>query len=174
MKLIETTIDGKTVKSPYFLGTGSFAPREKFPTQERHSVVVIIKNPKTDEYLCVDAKTQDCKSFVMGGIETGETPEQAALREIQEETGYDDVEIDSVSDLTATNHFFAEYKNVNRYAYIKFVYGHLRTDRQSEVSQGEKTKQSALWILRAELLDFLNVEMCRWVVSEGVWDELCL
>lgn len=166
MKFIETVIDGKTIKSPHFLGTGSAAPRADFPTQERHSVVVIIKNLETDEYLCVDAKTQDCKSFVMGGVEAGETPEQAALREVQEETGYDDIEIDSVSDFTVTNHFFAAYKNLNRYAYLKFVYGHLRTDRRCEVPQKEKTKQSTLWVPHAELLDFLNVEMCRWAAEE--------
>lgn len=166
MKFIETVIDGRTVKSPHFLGTGSTAPRADFPTQERHSVVVIVQNSETDEYLCVDANTQDCKSFVMGGIEDGESPEQAALREAQEETGYDDIEIDSVSDFTVTNHFFAEYKNVNRYAYVKFVYGHLRSDRQREIPQEEKTKQSTLWVPRAQLLDFLNVEMCRWAAEE--------
>jgi 8-oxo-dGTP pyrophosphatase MutT (NUDIX family) len=166
MKQIKMKIDGKIIRVPYFLGVDDEAPRDDFATEERHSVIAIIENRETGEYLCVDARKRACKSFVMGGIEDDETPEQAALREVTEETGYDDVKIDSVDKLPLINHFFAEYKEVNRYAYLKIVHGHLKTDSRQVVSTEEQIKQTTRWISRDDLLNFLDVEMCRWAARK--------
>lgn len=77
--------------APYFLGKKEETPNPDYKTEKRHSVVAIIRNTESDTYLCEDAKGRSCKSFIMGGIEDGEAPEKAAIREVVEETGYCDV-----------------------------------------------------------------------------------
>lgn len=56
-----------------------------------HAVVVIVMNETNDKILIVRQYRQplgrDMLQFVMGGVDTGETPLQAAKREVLEETG---------------------------------------------------------------------------------------
>lgn len=149
----------KQVVAPYFYGQAEEKPRPNIKTQIRHSVVSIIKYSSEDKYLCEDAKGRNCKSFVMGGIENNETPIQAAIRETYEETGYKDLTIDFVSNFKVINHFYAGYKGVNRYAYLNFVYGHLNSDTNEEISNEEKNKHTIKWINKDELKDFINIDL---------------
>ena len=79
----------KQVVAPYFKGIGEESLNPSVETKFRTSVIAVIKNEEDDTYLCVDALKRNCKSFVLGGIEKGETPEEAAVREVKEETGLD-------------------------------------------------------------------------------------
>jgi 8-oxo-dGTP pyrophosphatase MutT (NUDIX family) len=155
---IKNNMSLKQVVFPYFHRTGEQAPRDDKPTQKRHSIVAIIRNPKTNEYLCEDAKGRDCKSFIMGGIEDGESIEEAALREIKEETGYEDVSIDRISDISIINHFYAAYKNVNRFARLEFVFGELNSDLHNSISQEEQEKHNLVWIKKEDLKNFINID----------------
>ncbi len=58
---------------------------------ERRVVNAVIKHPTEDKYLCVHNKKFNWINFVMGGIEGDETPIEAAIREVVEETGYTDI-----------------------------------------------------------------------------------
>ena len=149
----------KQVVAPYFYGKGEETPRENKETQRRYSVVGVIKHHQDDQYLCEDAKGRNCKSFVMGGIEENETPEEACIREVYEETGYQDVEIDFVSNFVVVNHFYAGYKGVNRYAYLNFVYGHLTSDTHETITEEENAKHVVKWISKDDLKDFINIDL---------------
>lgn len=149
----------KQVVAPYFYGKGEEKPREDKETQIRYSVVGIIENNLNNTYLCEDAKGRNCKSFVMGGIEKDETPIEACLREVYEETGYKNIEIDYVSDFVVVNHFYAGYKGVNRYAYLNFVYGHLINDEHNEIADEENAKHIVKWIEKDKLNDFINIDL---------------
>ena len=147
----------KQVVAPYFKGTGEESINPNVETKFRTSVIAVIKNEEDNTYLCVDALKRNCKSFVLGGIEEGETPEKAAIREVKEETGYVDITIDRRSIFELHNHFYAEYKGVNRYAVLYIIFGTLNSKKKEKVSEEESNKQRAIWIKRKELNDFLTV-----------------
>lgn len=146
----------KQVVAPYFKGKDDEALNPNVETQYRTSVIAVIKN-KDNSYLCVDAKKRLCKSFVLGGIEDGETPEEAAIREVKEETGYTDVQINRRSIFVLHNHFYAKYKGVNRYAYLYTVFGNLNSEKRVELSKEEAEKQRTVWVKKADLKSFLTV-----------------
>lgn len=155
----------KQVIAPYFYGKGEEEPRKDKETQERHSIVAIIKNSDDDTYLCEDAKERNCKSFVMGGIEKGETVLEASLREIYEETGYKNVKIDTICNFKVVNHFYAGYKGVNRYAYLNIVYGSLINTEKEEITDLEKAKHNVVWIKKEKLKEFINIELNKYALD---------
>lgn len=147
----------KQVVAPYFKGTREESLNPNVETKFRTSVIAVIKNEEDNTYLCVDALKRNCKSFVLGGIEEGETPEEAAVREVREETGYMDITIKRKSIFELHNHFYAAYKGVNRYAILNVIFGTLNSKKKEKVSEDEFNKQKAIWIEKEYLKDFLTV-----------------
>ena len=147
----------KQVVAPYFKGIGEESINPNVETKFRTSVIAVIKNEEDNTYLCVDALKRNCKSFVLGGIEEGETPEEAAVREVKEETGYMDIIVKRKSIFELHNHFYAAYKGVNRYAILNVIFGTLNSKKKEKVSEDEFNKQIAIWIEKENLKDFLTV-----------------
>ena len=145
---------------PYFMGEGENHIKENVKTVKRHSVIAIIENKKEKEFLCEDMQNGKCRSFVQGGIEEGETIEQATRREILEETGYKDVTIEYISEIPVINHFFAAYKGINatnRFSKLEIVYGSLNSLEREEISEEEKLKQTVKWVSKNDLKSFINI-----------------
>lgn len=153
------------VVSPYFYGEGEEKIREDKPTQKRHSVIAVIKHPEKEEYLCLDCKKRNCKSFVLGGIEQGESVADAAIREIKEETGYTDVLIENQSDFKLINHFYAGYKGVNRYATLDIIFGTLKSETNIGIVPEENEKHTVKWIPKDDLKNFISVNNNQFVVD---------
>ncbi len=156
----------KQVVAPLFVGEGSQAIRADLPIQERHSVIAVVQHCQNpNQYLCVDSLHRVCRSFVLGGREGDETPEQAALREVAEETGYTDVHIDHVYHIMLLNHFYADYKGINRHATLHIVFGHLHSTQCQPLSAKEATEHTVKWIDLDDLPNFISVKNNQFVVD---------
>lgn len=148
----------KQVVAPYFAGYGNEKVKENMPVQRRKSVIAILSNMKKDKILCLDCKGRTTRSFILGGIEEGETPEEAAIRETREETGYIDVKINFTSNYRVIRHFYADYKGVNRYAYLNILFLSLNSEKREEMSENEKTKHIPIWIEKDKVRNFITID----------------
>ena len=95
---------------------------------------------------------------MLGGRENGETPAAAAVREVKEETGYTNLTVDSVYTIMLLNHFYADYKGVNRHATLHIVFCHLNSSQQQTISPKESNEHAVKWIDRPDLRNFLSVK----------------
>lgn len=127
------------------------------PTENRRVVSAIVRDPKNDNFLCMEWITTGWKSFASGGVDEGEDLVAAAKRELEEETGYKNVKfIKIISDPTFET-FYRPHKDSNVFGRFDYVLFDLENDEQSEISQEEKDMHNTLWLDKDKVADFLNL-----------------
>ena len=154
-------IEIRQVVAPLFVGEGKNKIRKDKKNTKRTVVDVIIKHWEKDEYFCLDwsKSKNDWKSFVVGGVKKGETEEEAALREAEEESGYQNMRVVKKIGGIAYSRFFAAHKDVNRRdikrscIYIELLDGSFIEPKEEEVKN-----HNGIWIKKEEVKDFLNIE----------------
>jgi len=159
-------INIKQVIAPLFVtDKGKDAIREDAKTVVRDSVFAIIKHWKEDKYFCLDWKKFGWKSLIIGGIDKGETAEEAVRREVKEESGYSDIR--SVIPVGFENHgnYYAEHKNENRYAKFKAFLIELKSDKREQVKEEHTKNHEGKWIDKSKVKDFLSLAN-----NNYVWD----
>ncbi len=82
--------------------------------ETRLSIVAIVRNPRTNEYLSINWGKLGGNLFIGGGREANEDIVETAKREIAEETGYRNLKLVAQTD-RIHHHYFAHSKNVARY-----------------------------------------------------------
>lgn len=129
----------------YYDEKGSYAPRAGIPFVQRNNIAAIIKFQKQYLFLSWKEVAYD-STLVTGGIENGEDQEGAVKREVEEETGYYDIESITPVDAINVSRFFVEHKNQNREAYYYPYLVVLRSLAQKEVAREEKKEHSWTWV----------------------------
>jgi len=145
-----------------FHGTGDSAVRPDKKMTNRKVVVLVMKHPTEEKYLCALKKKFDWLDFVMGGIEDDETIREAGEREWLEETGYDDYEIYGELPEVYYDNFYAAHKDVNRHIEVHTLYGKLKSLSQRERSEEEAEIADLVWVATEELAEKLHTDAHRW------------
>lgn len=146
------------------------AVRPELPFKERNAVVAIIKHWSEDKYLGLRWKKNGWQGFVVGGIENGENAQTAGLREIKEETGYQNIEY--VRDLGGIVHsqFYHMVKQENRFGHFKPMVFQLKNGEHVEISDEEKALHEIVWLTPEEFDRFVNKDDLRimWGRMRGI------
>lgn len=156
----------KQVIAPTFVTTsGKDTVRKDKKTEERNSIFAIVKHWREDKYFLLDWKKFGWKSFVIGGVDAGEKSEDAAIREVKEETGYADIK--KITEIGPETHgyYYAEHKDINRYAKFRAFLVELRSDKREKIEEEHTKNHEGVWIDKNSVNEFLNL-----LNNKYIWD----
>ncbi|HSW66061.1 MAG TPA: leucine--tRNA ligase [Bacillota bacterium] len=113
----------------------------------RRSIVAVVRNPQTNEYLSINWGNQGGNLFIGGGREENEDIVVAAKREVTEETGYKNLKLVAQTD-RIHHHYFAYSKNTARFIEAYGLLFDLVDDERTEqkLEADEQGKFSVEWI----------------------------
>ncbi len=138
--------------------------RLDLPFVERKAITAIVKHWSEDKYIGLVWKKVPWKTFITGGVEAGQSVEQAALTEINEETGYKNIKF--VKNLGRVNSkFFHVPKNENRFAHFDVLYLELKDGEKEEISENEKSNHEVVWVNKDEVKSFITPEAQKYMWS---------
>ncbi len=167
----ESLVKGSEVRvdedgvSCFFTVDGDDAYREGEKPGNREAVMAIVKHRAEDKFLMLKWRKVDWHTFITGGIEEGQTAEEAARAEVLEETGYKNLKL--VRKLSSVNSkFYHVPKQTNRTAHFQNFYFELENDEQVEVDEKEKNKHEVVWINRRDVEDLLTASGMKFIWRE--------
>ena len=149
-------------QEPLFIAEGVDAPRAGLPLVEREAITTLVRNPKTGKYLGLKWKEVDWETFITGGVEDGQTPEEAARAEIREESGYKNLRL--VLELPRCHsQFYHTPKKVNRFAHFHSFLFELIDEDQDPPTIDEQKKHECVWLDESEVAKFRLPEVHRFL-----------
>ncbi len=128
--------------------TGEPKEAEEF----RKSIVALIENKKTGEFLLLDwGEKFGGHLLIGGGLKDREDLVECARREVAEETGYKNLKYIGQTEIIH-HHYFAFSKNKQRYIEAVGIHFELDGDKmvQQELEEDEKSKFKVEWIPKEE------------------------
>ncbi len=149
----------KQVIAPFFIDEEN-KPIEGKTWSPRRNVHAIIKHPSEDTVIQLQWKEQPWKTFVIGGVEDGESYEDAVIREVKEETGFKNFKSIEKLGWEMEAHFYAAHKDVNRQSFPQFFVIQLKDLERDELSAEEAGKHEVVWV------PFSDITKTFWPVSE--------
>ncbi len=133
------------------------------PSKTRRNVHAVVRDPKTGLFLILRSQTFGWDTVVIGGIEEGESAEEAARREILEETGYTDLTYKGPLGGTVMAEYFAKHKDENRVSLTEGLYFELASD--AKVERTDPDVGEVLWVPAGEFVPgvMVNAELPLWL-----------
>ncbi|MFA7253519.1 MAG: class I tRNA ligase family protein [Patescibacteria group bacterium] len=124
---------------------------EKHENEEtRNTITAVVKRKSDGKFLLISWKGFGWYSTVVGGIELDETPEEAAEREVLEETGYKVNAIEKIGGITEA-HFYHDGKKIWRKRFDQPVFCELIDEKL--IQKAEIDKHAPLWLDGKEALE---------------------
>ncbi|MFA6197966.1 MAG: class I tRNA ligase family protein [Patescibacteria group bacterium] len=141
------------------------AVHEGEPYVKRNAVAAVIRNPKTDKYLCISWKTIRMHGLVTGGVEEGEDIVEAAKRETREETGYKNIRLVRDPQVAIHSLFYHRVKEQNRWARFQYLFFELENEERDPVDEKEAALHEVLWLDEKEMANFFTVVEGEFVMN---------
>ena len=155
------------VVEPVFVQTSEpGAARESEPFFEPQGIIAVVKHWSEDKYLALKWKKVAWGTFLTGRVEDNQTPEQAAIAEINQETGYSNLKLLGKIGMVHSK-FFHVPKNQNTFVHAHVFYFELQDSTQEKVLDEEKEKHEVVWLRPDEVEKFLTPEAHRFVWSQA-------
>jgi len=151
-------------------------PRPEFEEVARHTMIVHLLDKSTGKYALLNwhETLEGTTTAVMGGIEEGQTPEEAALMEIREEVGLENVTITGKSRWVTGARYCASHKSQNRKAITWTLMAEVdNLDGQAEIAPEELKNHTLTWVEKDKVLDMLT-PVHQKQVWESLWSETAL
>lgn len=159
----------QVIEPTYTQATEPGIPKEGMPYDHREAIIAIVKHWRDDTYMALKWKKVAWGTFITGGIEAGQTPQEAAKMEIEQETGYTHVKFIKNFGIVHGK-FYHLPKQVNRNAHAHVLYFELQDGEQKEISTEESDIHDIVWLSIAELKKFLTPPThhhgLRWLLGD--------
>lgn len=140
----------KQVIAPFFIDKDN-VPQEGKEWSPRKNVQAIVKHPTEEKIIQLQWKKVPWKTFVIGGVEDGETYEDAIIREVKEETGYINFKKIEKLGWEMESHFYAKHKDINRQAFTQVFVIELADLNKEQLSEEENEKHDVVWVPISEV-----------------------
>ncbi len=136
---------------------------------KKKSIVAVVYNPKTKKYLTLNWHDKGGRLFIGGTRKENETALDCALREIKEETGYTDLELQET--LPKINHHYYAY-NKDKYFNIESTgfFFHLKSENQQTTQLDEDESFTVEWVDEEtvqEVKDALHQKTYQYAKNQG-------
>ena len=139
----------------------------------KDSIVAIVYDKENDKYLTINWKELGGRLFIGGTMHDNEDAITCALREITEETGYDDLEF--VKETFKINHHYYAY-NKNKYFEIEStgLLFNLKSNHKVEQNLDEDEKFNVEWVSREvvekEIKDELHIKTFNYCMNDSAME----
>lgn len=134
-------------------------PQKGYAEVKRETVIVFLKNKETGMYALLDwhGTLEGITTGIMGGIEEGQTPEEAVHAEIEEEAALKGVAITRKLRWMTAARYCASHKKENRLAIAHVFLAEVATSKdQGQISVEEKEKHTLVWVTEHEVMEKLT------------------
>ena len=136
---------------------------------KKDSIVAVVYDPKNDKYLTLNWHEKGGRLFIGGTRKEAEDAEVCARREIEEETGYCDLEL--VSTLPKINHHYYAF-NKDKYFNIEStgLYFKLKSDKCNKPNRDEDEIFDVEWVSSneiSEIKDELHAKTFEYAMNPG-------
>ncbi len=139
-------------------------------TKKKNGILAIIRHwEERDKFLLVQYKQVRYYALLTGGLEEGETPEEAVLREIREEVGYVNFKSVEKIDTVVEDHFYHPLKKINLHLEWQPFIVTLADGDQVETAQEEKDILEACWVKKNEVIEYLDTRNVEHKVPSHAW-----
>ncbi len=139
----------------------------------KDSIVAVVYDEENDKYLTINWHDKGGRLFIGGTRHDGEDAKDCALREVAEETGYDDLEL--IRETFKINHHYYAY-NKDKYFEIEStgLFFKLKSDHKIEQNLDEDESFTVEWVSRdvidKEIKDELHVKTFNYSLEDGAME----
>lgn len=145
-------------------------PKDGLEEVTRETIIVHLLDRSTGKYALLDwhGSLKGITTAIMGGIEEGQTAEDAVLAEINEEASIDNVRIVKRLRWVSAALYCASHKNQNRKAITHAFLAEVdNLEGQREIAADEQKIHTLIWVNKEDVLDSLTP-----VHQKYVWEQL--